>query len=154
MNHELNEKLRLEQPLTLEESLQLDSILEESNGMSAWLNPNAAESPSLAWRSQLNEKLLAHAPKPKRTFRLGRVPQLATLAATIAFATFSATSFMASKAASAPAPGAAMSPEELMISAHLQNNFSAVVPVPTDTPLTGQEATGSIHWSPEELSTY
>lgn len=154
MNHELNEKLRLEQPLTLEESLQLDSILEESTEMSAWLNPNAAESPSLAWRSQLNEKLLAHAPKPKRSFRWGRVPQLATLAATIAFATFSATSFMASKVTPTPESATGISPEELMISAHLQNNFSTVVTVPSESPSTTQEASGTIHWSPEELSTY
>lgn len=154
MKNELIQKLRLDQPLTLEESLELDTLLEESSEVASWLSPSPNSEPSLAWRSRLNEQLITHAPKPKAKLRWGRVPQLASLAATLAFATFSATSYINSRGGSVPASSEGISPEELMISAHLQNNFSAVVATPSELPTSNQEANGTIHWSPEELSTY
>ncbi|MBL8048324.1 MAG: hypothetical protein JNJ45_06545 [Chthonomonas sp.] len=61
---ELMDKLARELPLTAAEEAWLDSHLAEQTTSPVGALPQ--EEPSLAWRSELNERLLALQPKPKR----------------------------------------------------------------------------------------
>jgi hypothetical protein len=65
MNPELRRKLMAEEPLTLEESLQLEAHLAQSGTLSQMVADLPDDEPSIAWRSQLNDRLREMAPKPK-----------------------------------------------------------------------------------------
>jgi hypothetical protein len=59
MDKELISKLKAEQPLTAEESLRLDTALDSTDLARRAVSELPDEAPSLAWRSGLNERLVA-----------------------------------------------------------------------------------------------
>ena len=67
----MKKKLIEEQALTIEESLRLDEALESQTIVPRLMGRLEDGAPSLAWRSALNEKLLAQTGRRKRvsTFR-------------------------------------------------------------------------------------
>jgi hypothetical protein len=67
MDKELIGKLKGEQPLSAEEALRLDSALESERGqmVASIVSGLVDESPSLAWRSSLNERLAKSARKSR-----------------------------------------------------------------------------------------
>ncbi len=67
MDRETFEKIAHEQALTIEEALELDFELEESASMQSLLHGMEDPTPSLAWRSELNSRLLAVSPRAKKT---------------------------------------------------------------------------------------
>ena len=64
-------KMLDEQPLTVEEALRLDEALENQTVVSRLMGQLEDGAPSLAWRSALNEKMVAYTGRRKRewTFR-------------------------------------------------------------------------------------
>lgn len=71
MNFELIKKLREEATLSASESLKLDQALELQENVGNLVSELPEPSLSLAWRSELNEKLLAQSSKKKKVARLG-----------------------------------------------------------------------------------
>ncbi|MDI9641659.1 hypothetical protein QPK87_17740 [Kamptonema cortianum] len=67
MDKELFEKLLHEETLEGADALILEATLESGSGLEAaeWVKSLEDAEPSLAWRSQLNEKLSAFTPKSK-----------------------------------------------------------------------------------------
>lgn len=67
MNNDLIKKLKNEEGLTAVEAHELDRRLEEQTlaGIGHLMKKEEDPQPSLAWRSSLNEKLLAVKPAPK-----------------------------------------------------------------------------------------
>lgn len=86
MNWELKKKLANEQHLSVEEALRLDQALEAESNVSALMKSLEDEAPSLAWRSALNEKLIASTGRRKRTYAVRWVSGFAATAAVAIFA--------------------------------------------------------------------
>lgn len=68
---ELMRRVRREARLTPEEERRLDEGLAAQDPLRSTVAGLPDDEPSMAWRSALNERLLAATPKPRRTF-LGR----------------------------------------------------------------------------------
>lgn len=60
-------KLMEEKPLTAEETLRLDEMLSGKSAVAQVVNSLPEDEPSLAWRSELNSKLSAMTPKPRKS---------------------------------------------------------------------------------------
>jgi hypothetical protein len=69
MNKDLLNKVKVEQPLTAEESLRLDAALEAQERVASVVSGLPDEAPSLSWRSELNQRLA----RVSRTRRAGPV---------------------------------------------------------------------------------
>ena len=85
MNNELMKKLIEEKPLTAEETLRLDEMLGGKSAAAHLVNSLPEDEPSLAWRSELNSKLSAMTPKPRKNnflklFTAVAVPAAAAIA--------------------------------------------------------------------------
>lgn len=61
MERELLKKLQREEALSIEETLRLDAELEAESPTPEWLSSLGDATPSLAWRSELNQQLRRHA---------------------------------------------------------------------------------------------
>ncbi len=92
MDKDLIRKLTDEQPLTAEESLRLDAALESADSVrfAQSVSRLADETPSLAWRSALNESLS----KVSRRRRTGLVLRYGFGATAVAAASFLVVSFI------------------------------------------------------------
>lgn len=82
MNKDLLKKLNGEQPLTAEESLRLDAALETQAPVASVVAGLPDESPSMSWRSGLNQRLA----KVSRTRRAAPVWRLGIAAVGVAAA--------------------------------------------------------------------
>lgn len=87
MNWELIKKLQDEQALSVEETLRLDEALETSASTAGLLNSLDESAPSLAWRSDLNQKLASVSRKTKRQSSFRWLSGFAA-AATLVFVAF------------------------------------------------------------------
>ncbi len=86
-NHDLIQKMLSEAKLSQEEELQLEAMLAESDASSRdLLSAMPTDVPSMAWRSELNERLQSLAPAPKASKGWLKWAPLAGLSATAAFA--------------------------------------------------------------------
>lgn len=121
MDRELNRKLQSEQPLSVEESLRLDEELDRSHVSSKVLGLLSDESPSMAWRSQLNARLSAEVAKSKKRLAFRWFSGVAATAAVAAFAVLVLPTMTSSPVAT---PGKSVvahegpSVEESLVSAH------------------------------------
>lgn len=153
MDRELIAKLMNEEALTPQEEAILDAKLVESSGVAPLLKQVSDEVPSMAWRSELNEKLQTVA-RPRATQnRISRwlVPATAIAAATILFSMFSP-----KQAATMPDAVAAKTPtiEAQLVSAH--RDSVAILDVSSAGELTMDRNDGSLmegdEWAPTDLS--
>jgi hypothetical protein len=69
MNEETIRRIVAEEPLDLAGAMALDEALDKGAPIAAIVAGLPDHEPSLAWRSELNAKLAAGAPKPKRQAR-------------------------------------------------------------------------------------
>lgn len=81
MNKDLIKKLVEEQPLDLAESFELEQALERQD--SSMLKMLDRPEPSMAWRSRLNERLVALEPRPRRKWVLFSGTTVVALAAAL-----------------------------------------------------------------------
>lgn len=82
MDYELRNKVRDEQPLSLEETLRLDEALETQTAVGVFVGELSDGEPSLEWRSGLNNRLLAtRTVKKRRTWFTWGSVGIATAAA-------------------------------------------------------------------------
>lgn len=142
----LNEETRL----SAAEEARLDQALDATTSARQLLKGLPEEAPSLAWRSQLNEKLLDLGAKPKPK-RLGwRLPSLAAGVAACSLALF----------AYLQAPTAVTSPdsglESQLVAFHSEQNSAwEVSAIGGDVPeLTSTTSSDSDLWGPSELTPY
>lgn len=88
MDKNLMEKLAREDALTAEEMLRLDRMLDDSGaGPALWVGQLPDADVSLAWRSDLNEKLIRQSQR-RRTARIWTFGSSAVAVAASAFALF------------------------------------------------------------------
>ena len=121
MERELKQKLYSEQPLSVEESLRLDEVLEQDSVSSKVLLHLTDEAPSMAWRSQLNARLSAESAKTKKRTAFRWVSGLATTAAVAACAVMFAPTLNSRSSVSSPQARVVHegpSVEESLVSAH------------------------------------
>lgn len=89
MNPDLFRKLQNEEPLSIQEMIELELALEQqdSDGLDQLTLAGEDKIPSLAWRSSLNEKLLEqqHVPKEKVRYWLSGAAAAAVIAAVAFF---------------------------------------------------------------------
>jgi len=83
MNFELKKKLMDEQPLTVEETLRLDQAIEAQNVVTGLMAGLEDQAPSLAWRSDLNQRLLLQSERHKRRSAFRWFSGFAAAAATV-----------------------------------------------------------------------
>lgn len=143
-------KLILEEPLTLAETLQLEQALESQSGMRNVVENLDDDSPSLAWRSKLNERLLAETPQSKAKFNwrsivgFGSAATACALAAYVIFARPSAV-----LPGSDPAP---LSTESVLVAAHESNSFVLDSASSSGSqPVSEKVVSETITWSEEDL---
>ncbi|MCW5938855.1 MAG: hypothetical protein KF884_05085 [Fimbriimonadaceae bacterium] len=98
---ELIKKLVREEPLRVDESLWLDEALDSQGPVREWVGQAAADEPSLAWRSRLNQRLAASVPKPRHWRRRPWAPAIG-FAGVAAGALFLATMNPIGKPSAAP----------------------------------------------------
>ncbi|MCC7101804.1 MAG: hypothetical protein IT206_01850 [Fimbriimonadaceae bacterium] len=119
-NNELISKLAREVPLSMAEAHELDQVLGASEVVASFVRQVPDEEPSLAWRSALNERLIAHhAPKRTTVRQWGMVGfgSAVAVAASIFFLTKPVPPKGGSLATSANA-------EQILLDAHRANVFA------------------------------
>ncbi|MBX3097392.1 MAG: hypothetical protein KF812_11065 [Fimbriimonadaceae bacterium] len=83
-----NEKARKELPMDMEEMLALDEALNQSESVKSVLSSLTDEEPSLAWRSELNEKIASIKPRRPKLALWVPISASAIAAATLAIVLF------------------------------------------------------------------
>lgn len=145
MDKNLIEKLAREDALTAEEMLRLDRLLDDSGGgPAAWVGqlPNAEV--SLAWRSDLNEKLI----RQSQRRRIARVWTFGSSAVAVAASAFAL--FTVLKPAEVPSPVAVDKP---VVSAPMKDGAlvrahnDAVVQASLGVTLPSESGSSPFDWS-------
>ncbi len=111
MDKSLLQKIAREEPLSAEESLRLDQALDVQEPVANLVAHLPEDAPSLAWRSELNQRL-AHTKVKRRQFSLFRWGSGALAAAA------AVTALVVVVSNTAPKPAAKGSVEEVILSAH------------------------------------
>jgi hypothetical protein len=153
MDQNFINKLMREEPLTEQEEAMLDAELARSTSTAPLLKQLPDEMPSLAWRSELNERLLQSAKpvaKPSRLFRW-LVPTTAVAAATIFV------SVLISKQGEVNLPDQAVASQNIesqLVSAH--RDSVAILDVSSAGDITTGSAVSTnsegMEWAPSDLS--
>jgi hypothetical protein len=141
MNRELKKKLTDEQPLTVEETLRLDEAIEGQTVVPALLAGLDDTSPSLAWRSELNQKLLLQSGRHKRHTTFRWFSGVAAAAALVAVAFLSVprptkTEFVREPLAGVSKPAVKEGPsvEESLLTAHREADLESGMGISFDGP--------------------
>lgn len=157
MDNNLKKKLENEEKLTVADTFALDQALEEQAVLQTMVHDLEEEGASLAWRSRLNEKLIAtSAPvKPRNRWTMFRIwaPVSAGVACLAVLGVF-----LMKPMKSAPQSEGTVSAQELereMLAAHFGSGIaveyhSGVVSEPTGEPVETQTPT----WSSEDLEMF
>ncbi len=153
---ELFEKLKAEGPLSMAEAHLLDQSLAEQEGIRSVVRELEDDTPSMAWRSGLNERLLAVTPTPRKSwFSLRALAGLGTVAA-CTLALILVLRPEAPRPMSAPSVTVSESSvEQVLLDAHRSSSFALATgagdgsaPTRTDTPAP------VIHWTESDFESF
>ena len=151
MNRDLMQKMLREEKLTAEEQLQLDALLEKQAGTQPLLQQLDEDTPSMAWRSALNERLHAVTPAPSR-------PRFAWLrwAPLVGAVAAGAVVFTMMNKPVQPSPqSVANTPEAVLVQSHLATTFAMDTGSVDGNHLNGAESeTAPVTWTAEELGSF
>lgn len=154
IDQDLMRKLESEQPLTAEETLRLDAMLDDDPGVSNAVACLPEDEPSLEWRSRLNQELKKHArphrPAPQARFRWLLGGGAAAVAASAAIVAVFVHGMAKPSVPSEASPNAAAvaergepTIEEMMIQAHRDS----VRPVSLGVHLPAESGSTGYDWS-------
>lgn len=148
MDKNFFDKLQKEQSLTATESLELDNALAETERIGDAVRLLDSEEASLAWRSQLNERLIQVA-KPQRSTSawLRWIPATAVAASALGVAIL-----LTRPAANNSMPVVAPSAEEQILVAHFASDGLSAEPVNiASKPVGKQTEEEVVYWSEGDL---
>ncbi|HRJ26895.1 MAG TPA: hypothetical protein PLO61_05235 [Fimbriimonadaceae bacterium] len=153
--HDLLRKIANDQPLTPAEEAWLDAELAQEQAVPSCLKSLPEETPSLAWRSSLNEQLRALAPaasaRPRRLWKWLTGGSLALgVASSIALVLI--WQHRAGLTSPAPSPQVAPSVEAALIAAHQEGMSQIEFSAPSKSSASGSNtATEEFQWSEVDL---
>lgn len=142
-----------EESLTMADSHELDQLLDASEPLGVAMRELSDDEPSLAWRSSLNERLIAmHAPRRSRG-RLWGMARLGTAVAVTASIVFMA------KPAETTAPSSlqssSSSAEQILLDAHRMNVFALSTGAGDGSePIQAQTSTVPHEWTEADLGSF
>lgn len=122
-NREFIKNLQEERALSMSDAHRLDEALGAQKPVQDWVTQLEDESPSLAWRSALNERLIAASPaKPARRFSWFRWAGVAAVTASVALV--AVVGLRQVRQAPAPDLSAPMSAEQVLVDVHHGASFA------------------------------
>jgi hypothetical protein len=164
MNQELMQKMLRDEPLSAEEMALLETALSQSEGLGEVVKASVApEAPSLRWRSDLNEKLIALTPRRAKRFVWLKWAAPTLVAASVGFGFFIAQSPMTTT------PNGELGVSELrelasngsfeagLVAAHMESNVALEISsTPTlDQPVSVEGSTGGgTQWESSDLDAF
>lgn len=152
MDRELLNKLMNEDTLSAADEARLDAALSASNSVRGLMAQLPEESPSMQWRSELNEKLLALQPAPAKRFVWWKF----TAPVAIAAAAMAGTIFLRHPAANLAPIQPNANVESMLIASHLETeaamDVSSVDPGTPKAEAAKEQEEQS--WSPHDLDSF
>lgn len=150
MNDNWMKKVRSEQALSKEENASLDQALSNLEGIRTSVQSLSDETPSLEWRSKLNEALLAVAPAPKKVswWKRSLIPATGLAAAVlgIAFMNYSGFGPKSQRVSDQD------SIEEMMLVTHSSMEFASTTQTAGGaSPVSSTKDDSAVQWTPEDL---
>lgn len=143
-------KVVAEEPLSLAETLSLENALDQQAGLRRVIENLEDDSPSLAWRSKLNERLLAETPQPKSKFKW--LPVFGYGTAVTACAMGAYIMLLRPNIASHSATESQVNTESVLVAAHESSSFALDSASTSGAQPVGESnAAETFTWSEEDL---